>query len=85
MQLVITTAQIPGHAAPLLIDRETLGMVKPGSVIVGLAAETGGNCEVTRLDETITDVIRRCSAIPVGSRLASQRSLARGRDDPGRT
>src|SRR5260221_12880568 len=54
MQLVITTAQIPGHPAPLLIDRETLAMMKPGSVIVDLAAETGGNCEVMRSDETIT-------------------------------
>jgi len=54
MQLVISTAQIPGRPAPLLIDRETLGMMKPGSVIVDLAAETGGNCEVTRPDETIT-------------------------------
>jgi NAD(P) transhydrogenase subunit alpha len=54
MQLVITTAQIPGHPAPLLIDREALGMMKPGSVVVDLAAETGGNCEVTRPDETIT-------------------------------
>lgn len=54
MQLVIATAQIPGRPAPLLIDRETLGMMRPGSVIVDLAAETGGNCEVTRPDETIT-------------------------------
>jgi H+-translocating NAD(P) transhydrogenase subunit alpha len=54
MQLVITTAQIPGRAAPLLIDREALGRMQPGSVIVDLAAETGGNCEVTRPDETIT-------------------------------
>ena len=54
MQLVITTAQVPGRPAPLLIDRETLGMMKPGSVIVDLAAEMGGNCEVTRPDETIT-------------------------------
>jgi len=54
MQLVIATAQIPGRPAPVLIDRETLGMMKPGSVIVDLAAETGGNCEVTRPDETIT-------------------------------
>src|SRR5216683_906664 len=54
MQLVISTAQIPGRPAPLLIDREALGMMKPGSVIVDLAAETGGNCEVTRPDETIT-------------------------------
>ena len=54
MQLVITTAQIPGGPAPLLIDRETLGMMKPGSVIIDLAAETGGNCEVTQPDATIT-------------------------------
>jgi NAD(P) transhydrogenase subunit alpha len=54
MQLVITTAQIPGRPAPLLIDRETLAMMQPGSVIVDLAAETGGNCEVTRPDQTVT-------------------------------
>jgi NAD(P) transhydrogenase subunit alpha len=54
MQLVITTAQIPGRPAPLLIDRETLRMMQPGSVIVDLAAETGGNCEVTRPDQTAT-------------------------------
>ena len=54
MQLVITTAQIPGRPAPLLIDRDTLRMMQPGSVIVDLAAETGGNCEVTRPDQTVT-------------------------------
>jgi NAD(P) transhydrogenase subunit alpha len=54
MQLVITTAQIPGRPAPLLIDHEALGMMQPGSVIVDLAAETGGNCEATRPDETVT-------------------------------
>jgi len=54
MQLVITTAQIPGRPAPLLIDRKTLGMMQPGSVIVDLAAETGGNCEVTRPDQAVT-------------------------------
>ena len=54
MQLVIATAQIPGGPAPLLIDREMLRLMKPGSVIVDLAAETGGNCEVTRPDETVT-------------------------------
>jgi NAD(P) transhydrogenase subunit alpha len=53
MRLVITTAQVPGRPAPLLIDRETLGMMSPGSVIIDLAAETGGNCEVTQPDATI--------------------------------
>jgi NAD(P) transhydrogenase subunit alpha len=54
MQLVITTAQVPGRPAPLLIDRETLAMMQPGSVIVDLAVETGGNCEVTRPDQIVT-------------------------------
>jgi H+-translocating NAD(P) transhydrogenase subunit alpha len=54
MQLVITTAQIPGRPAPLLIDQETLAGMQPGSVIVDLAAETGGNCEVTRPDHNVT-------------------------------
>jgi NAD(P) transhydrogenase subunit alpha len=53
MQLVITTAQIPGRPAPLLIDREALGMMQSGAVIVDLAAETGGNCEATQPDETV--------------------------------
>lgn len=53
MQLIVTTAQIPGRPAPLLIDRGTLGMMTPGSVIVDLAADTGGNTEVTQPDETI--------------------------------
>src|SRR5882757_896871 len=53
MHLVITTAQIPGRPAPLLIDHEALGMMQPGAVIVDLAAETGGNCEFTRPDETV--------------------------------
>jgi NAD(P) transhydrogenase subunit alpha len=53
MQLVIATAQIPGRPAPLLIDHETLGTMQPGAVIVDLAAETGGNCEVTRPDQTV--------------------------------
>jgi NAD(P) transhydrogenase subunit alpha len=54
MHLVITTAQIPGRPAPLLIDHEALGMMQPGAVIVDVAAETGGNCEFTRRDETVT-------------------------------
>ena len=53
MQLVITTAQIPGRPAPLLIDREALSVMQPGAVIVDLVAETGGNCEVTKPDETV--------------------------------
>ena len=45
--IVITTAQIPGKRAPILITHEAVAGMKPGSVIVDLAAETGGNCEAT--------------------------------------
>ncbi|MDE2312968.1 MAG: NAD(P) transhydrogenase subunit alpha [Elusimicrobia bacterium] len=45
---VITTANIPGRKAPRLIDREMVSRMQPGSVIVDLAAESGGNCESTQ-------------------------------------
>lgn len=51
--VVITTAAVPGRAAPRLISRETIERMRPGSVIVDLAAETGGNVEVTRAGETV--------------------------------
>jgi H+-translocating NAD(P) transhydrogenase subunit alpha len=51
--LVISTAQIPGRAAPRLITTAMVHGMKPGSVIVDLAAETGGNCELSQLGETI--------------------------------
>ncbi|MBA3648154.1 MAG: Re/Si-specific NAD(P)(+) transhydrogenase subunit alpha [Chitinophagales bacterium] len=52
--IIITTAQIPGKKAPLLIPQATLDAMKPGSVIVDLASSTGGNCELTVNGETIT-------------------------------
>jgi NAD(P) transhydrogenase subunit alpha len=51
--VVITTAAVPGRPAPRLISAETVGRMRPGSVIVDLAAETGGNCELTRPGEVI--------------------------------
>lgn len=53
MDLVVTTAQIPGRAAPRLITAAMVAGMKPGSVIVDLAAESGGNCELTRAGETV--------------------------------
>ncbi len=50
--VVITTAQIPGRKAPVLITKETVGNMMPGSVIIDLAASSGGNCEVTKNGET---------------------------------
>jgi NAD(P) transhydrogenase subunit alpha len=53
--VVITTAAVPGRKAPLLITREMVHAMNPGSVIVDLAAERGGNCEVTRPGETVIE------------------------------
>jgi len=50
--IVITTAQIPGRPAPVLITEEMVTSMKPGSVIVDLAAESGGNCEASRPGRT---------------------------------
>lgn len=47
VDIIITTAMIPGKPAPKLILREHVAAMRPGSVVVDLAAETGGNCEVT--------------------------------------
>lgn len=52
--VVICTAQIPGRKAPVLVKKETVESMKPGSVIVDLAASTGGNCELTKNDEVVT-------------------------------
>ncbi len=51
--VVITTAAIPGAVSPVLITRAAVEAMKPGSVIVDLAAERGGNCELTKADETV--------------------------------
>ena len=45
--IVITTAAIPGRKAPVLITKETVAKMQPGAVIIDMAAETGGNCELT--------------------------------------
>jgi len=51
--VVVTTAVVPGRTAPVLITRDMAAAMAPGSVIVDLAAERGGNCELTRANETI--------------------------------
>ena len=51
--VVITTALIPGMPAPLLITAATVAGMRPGSVIVDLAVESGGNCQLTNIAETI--------------------------------
>ena len=51
--IIITTALIPGRKAPVLVSEEMVTTMKPGSVIVDLAAEQGGNCPLTKPDEVI--------------------------------
>ncbi|HEX3805869.1 MAG TPA: Re/Si-specific NAD(P)(+) transhydrogenase subunit alpha [Gaiellaceae bacterium] len=53
--VVITTAAIPGRPAPKLVTAEAVRAMRPGSVIVDLAAETGGNCELTRPGEVVDE------------------------------
>jgi H+-translocating NAD(P) transhydrogenase subunit alpha len=55
MDLVVTTAAIPGKPAPRLVTAEMVRSMRPGSVIVDLAAESGGNCELTRAGETVRE------------------------------
>jgi NAD(P) transhydrogenase subunit alpha len=52
--IVITTALIPGRAAPVLVTEEMVKSMKPGSVIVDMAVEQGGNCPLSELDKTVT-------------------------------
>ncbi|MBL8218891.1 MAG: NAD(P) transhydrogenase subunit alpha [Bryobacterales bacterium] len=51
--VVITTAAVPGRKAPILITKEMVSGMQPGSVIVDIAAERGGNCELTRAGEIV--------------------------------
>ena len=65
--MVITTALIPGRKAPILIDKDVVEIMKPGSVIMDLAAENGGNCELTEKDTVVNHhqvVIDGTSNIP---------------------
>ncbi|MCO5090757.1 Re/Si-specific NAD(P)(+) transhydrogenase subunit alpha [Bosea sp. (in: a-proteobacteria)] len=76
MDIVITTALIPGRDAPVLWTKDMVEAMKPGSVIVDLAAERGGNCELTKADQK---VVTANGVIIVGytdfpSRMAAQSS-----------
>jgi NAD(P) transhydrogenase subunit alpha len=53
--VVVTTAAIPGKRSPVLVTADMVANMAPGSVIVDLAAERGGNCELTKADEVVTE------------------------------
>ena len=85
VDVIITTALVPGTKAPVLVPRDVVECLKPGSIIVDMAAEQGGNCELTKPGEIVrhngvqilgfTDLASRMAA--TSSRLPA--STARGR------
>lgn len=69
--IVITTALIPGRPAPKLISSTMVASMKPGSVIVDLAAERGGNCEATKAGETtVVDGVQVMGPVNLAGKLA---------------
>jgi H+-translocating NAD(P) transhydrogenase subunit alpha len=80
---VVTTALIPGKPAPRLITKEMVADMKPGSVIVDLAAETGGNCELTKADQvtvvggvTILGPVNLAATMPLDASRMYARNMA---------
>ena len=79
MDIIITTALIPGKRAPLLVTQETAESMKPGSVIVDMAAEQGGNCAVTKPGEVyVHKGVTIVGITDFPSRMASQASQLYG-------
>jgi NAD(P) transhydrogenase subunit alpha len=79
VDIIITTALIPGKAAPKLITREMVESMKDGSVIVDLAAEQGGNCELTEPGEVaVRNGVSIIGYTDLPSRLAAQSSQLYG-------
>ncbi len=79
VDIIITTALIPGKRAPVLIKKEHVEAMRPGSVIVDLAAEQGGNCELTKPGEIIKhNGVTIIGLTDLPSRLASQASQLYG-------
>jgi NAD(P) transhydrogenase subunit alpha len=73
--VVVTTAAIPGRAAPRIIPRSAVERMKPGSVIVDIAAESGGNCELTRAGETVVhNGVKIVGPVNLPSQLAAHAS-----------
>jgi NAD(P) transhydrogenase subunit alpha len=79
VDIIITTALIPGKPAPRLITAEMVASMKDGSVVVDLAAEQGGNCELTEKDQVVVrDGVTIIGYTDLPSRLAAQASQLYG-------
>ena len=80
VDIIITTALIPGRPAPRLITKEMVASMKPGSVIVDLAAATGGNCELSKAGEVVVtdNQVKIIGYTDLPSRLPTQSSQLYG-------
>ena len=75
VDIIVTTALIPGKPAPTLITKDMVESMRPGSVIVDMAAEQGGNCELSKADEVVAHKdINIIGYTDLPSRLATQSS-----------
>ncbi|WP_272521005.1 Re/Si-specific NAD(P)(+) transhydrogenase subunit alpha [Providencia sp. PROV202] len=80
VDIIVTTALIPGKPAPKLITKEMVESMKPGSVVVDLAAQTGGNCELTQADKLVVteNGVKIIGYTDLPSRLPTQSSQLYG-------
>ncbi|WP_036771113.1 Re/Si-specific NAD(P)(+) transhydrogenase subunit alpha [Photorhabdus australis] len=80
VDIIVTTALIPGKPAPRLITKAMIESMKPGSVIVDLAAQTGGNCELTQADKLVVTAngVKIIGYTDLPSRLPTQSSQLYG-------
>jgi len=79
VDIIITTALIPGKPAPELITTDMVELLKPGSVIIDLAAEQGGNCKLTQADKIVEhDGVKIVGYTDYPSRMAAQSSQLYG-------
>jgi NAD(P) transhydrogenase subunit alpha len=75
VDVVITTALVPGRRAPILVTEDAVRLMKPGSVIVDLAGEQGGNCELSAPGETVlVHDVKVCAPLNVPSSMAEHAS-----------
>jgi NAD(P) transhydrogenase subunit alpha len=75
VDVVITTAAVPGRRAPVLVTERAVELMKPGSVIIDLAAESGGNCELTEPGQTVVrHDVKVVGALNVPSTMAEHAS-----------
>jgi len=89
IDIIITTAQIPGREAPKLILKDHVAVMKAGSVIVDLAASSGGNCELTKNNEIITTdngviIVGKLSQLPSQASQLYGNNLCHLLDDMGK-